>query len=193
MKPIPTAPTDNLYKFVAIIGFWMFFGLIALVGWVVYLQYEIKDNAIESRAYFRSVGALREIEARLEAIESGRIDENKLEWVPEAWDLDQEKHFLNIAEENHSQSIAENQHAADSNVGEDLRYLKHPVVIAFGLLYALTMSFCLLIGFKRWKQKIHDPELYFNKKNTELLERSIEKLDLEIYALRKELQDGPNN
>lgn len=192
MKPIPTAPTDNLYKFVAILGLWMFLGLLALLGWFVYLEYEVKDNSIASSSYFRSVQALSEIEDRMESIRTGNLEENKLDWVHKSLDLEQEKHVLEIAQENHSESVAKNQYAVDSEVGEELRYIKPPVAIVFGIFYIACMSFCFVIGFWKWKKKIQDPEIVFKKKNTELLEKSIEKLNLEIQALKGEQQNEAN-
>lgn len=189
MNPIPAAPTDNLYKFVAILGLWMFFGLLALIGWLVYLEYEFKDKSIASISYFRSVQALSDIENRLESIRTGGLEENKLDWVPKSWDLDQELHALEVARENHSESVAKNQHAIGSEAGKNLRYLKDPTVIGFGILYITLMSFCILIGFLRWKKNIQDPEIYFMKKNTELVERSIDKMDLEIRALKEKLEN----
>tara|TARA_R110001599_G_C11964860_1_gene633237 strand:+ start:148 stop:609 length:462 start_codon:yes stop_codon:yes gene_type:complete len=149
----------------------MFLGLLALLGWFVYLEYELKDNSIASSSYFRSVQALPEIEDRIESIQAGNLEENKLEWVPKSWDLEQEIHVLKMARESHSASVAQNQYAVDTNVGEELRYLKHPVAIGFGVFYIACMSLCFGIGFLRWKKKIQDPEIYFKEKNTELVEK----------------------
>jgi hypothetical protein len=162
----------------------MFLGLLALLGWFIYLEYEVKDNSIASRSYFRSVQALPKIEDRMESIRAGNLGENKLDWVPKSWDPEQEMHALEVARESHIESVARNQYAIDSEVGKELRYLEHPVVIGFGIFYIACMSLFFVIGFLRWKQKIQDPEIYFKEKNTELIEKNVEKLDLEIRALK---------
>ncbi|UTW03976.1 hypothetical protein KDX31_02815 [Amphritea atlantica] len=183
MKWMPAIPTDNLYKFCAISGMWMFFGLVVLYTWIVAITIQIEKEGSASTSYYSSLITVSDIERRLDSIEKGLEKENKLDWTSTEWDIDQEKNFLEHALKNHRKSMKLNEYAINSDTGEQLNLIKRPAVYIPGLLYLALMSFLLVIGFFRWKTKIQDIDLEIRKVELETKKRALVKLDLEIRNL----------
>lgn len=186
MRPLPAIPTDNIYKFFAILGLWMMLGVVALFGWFIYLDFQLEDQSIASRAYYSSVNSVEEIESRLNSIEQGEFDQNKLDWVPASWDIEQEKHALAVAKDNHTKSISSNKWAIETEVGKELKYLGHPVVVFSGVVYIAIAVFLFYIGFRGWKIQVHDLDVELKQANIQLAKLSNQKLDLEIRSLQRE-------
>lgn len=188
MRPLPAIPTDNIYKFFAILGLWMMLGVVALLGWLIYLDFQLEDQSIASRAYYSSLNSLEDIESRLSSIEQGEFDQNKLDWMPASWDIEQEKHALTIAQDNHTETISNNKWAIETEVGEELRYLEHPVISVAGVSYVAIAVFLFYIGFKGWKIQVHDLDVELKQANIQLARSSNQKLDMEIKSLKKGLR-----
>ncbi|GAA6134386.1 hypothetical protein NBRC116188_11750 [Oceaniserpentilla sp. 4NH20-0058] len=185
MKMLPAIPTDNYYKFLALLGSWMMFGVFLLFVWIIYLEYEIEERNIAISSYFSAEGSLRDIQNRLNSINTGEFDDNKLDWVPSNWNLDQEKRILEHAKNENSKTVLVNKWAVETSIDSKTKFLDNPKVIILGLLYLIVALVSIVLGFWRWKEDLHDLDVKLKKNNIELLNKSIEKIDYEIKILKK--------
>ncbi|GHA95968.1 hypothetical protein ACFFLG_03620 [Shewanella indica] len=183
LKGIPSTPTDNIYKFMAISGLWFIAGFIALYIWLVNTQIQIDKEALNSQAYFFSVNMERKIKNRLDSIEKGKLDENRLDWVPASYTPEQEEMFLSKALENHQETIKKNKDALNSDTGEELKLVERWDVRIAGALYILFMVGLTWFGFSRWV-KNHIIDETVKTLDREIKEKSLKKLELEIQQLK---------
>jgi hypothetical protein len=51
MKGLPNPPTDNIYKFMAISGLWLFAGFVALYIWLVSVQIQLDKDSARLQSY----------------------------------------------------------------------------------------------------------------------------------------------
>lgn len=188
MNGIPSTPTDNIYKFMAISGLWFIAGFIALYIWVVNTQVQLDKEHLRSQSYFFSVNTERQIKNRLDAIESGKPDENRIDWVPASYTLEQEKLFISEALNNHRETISRNMDVLESRTGEELRLLERPDVITAGVLYILIMVGLTWFGFSRWITKIHLADEELRNLDRDIKLKSLEKTELEIKQLKLTIQ-----
>lgn len=184
MNVIPSTPTDNIYKFMAISGLWFVVGFIALYIWLVNTQVQLDKERLKSQAYFLSVNMERGIQNRLNAILAHKPAENRLGWVPTSWTLEQEAKILSIALENHQETIRKNKDVLESRTGEGLLLLERWDVRIAGALYISLMVGLTYFGFSRWFAKTHlvDEELRNIDRDIKL--KSLEKTALEIKQLK---------
>lgn len=184
MKGIPSTPTDNIYKFMAISGLWFIAGLLALYVWLVNVQIQLDKDRERSQAYFISVNMERDIKRRLDSIEKEAFDENRLDWVPENFSVEEEKNFLTMVQKNHHETIAENKDVLDSNPGEELQLIKRwDIRLAFGVYVSLMVGLTWF-GFSRWVTKTHRVEEGLRELDFEIKEKTLEKLELEIEQIK---------
>lgn len=190
MNGIPSTPTDNIYKFMAISGLWLCAGFIALCIWIVNTQVQLDKERLKSQSYFFSVNMEREIENRLNSIGAGKPAENRLHWVPASYTLEQEKQFISEALKNHQETISKNKDVLESTTGEEFRLLERWEVKIFGLFYVFLMTGLTWFGFSRWVTKTHlvDEELRNIDKDIKL--KSLEKTELEIKQLKLTIQSA---
>ncbi|RUR43611.1 hypothetical protein [Vreelandella populi] len=184
MKGIPSTPTDNIYKFMAISGLWFVAGFIALYIWLVNTQIKLDKEALISQSYFFSVNMERNIHNRLSSIESGEADENRLDWVPSSYTLEQEKTFISKALDNHQENINKNKDVLESNTGEELKLVERWDVRIAGALYIFLMVGLTSIGFYKWITKTHSVEEDLRNLEKEIKLKTLKKLELEIDQIK---------
>lgn len=184
MTGIPSTPTDNIYKFMAISGLWFIAGFIVLYIWLANTQLQLDKESLRSQSYFFSVNMERNIKTRLASIENEKFDENRLDWVPSSYTLEQEENFLSQALKNHQDSINENKNVLDSNTGEELRLIERWDVRLAGALYIALMIGLTWFGFSRWVTKTHfvDEELRNLERDIKL--KTLNKLELETSQIK---------
>ena len=205
MKGIPSTPTDNIYKFMAISGLWFIAGFIALYIWLVNTQIQLDKEALKSQSYFFSINMERKIERRLESIKKNEFDKNRLDWVHSSYTPEQEILFISKALKNHQETIKNNSDVLDSKTGEKLKLMARWDVLIAGALYIALMVGLTWFGFSRWITKTHfiDEETRsFDRKikektleklkseeqmrvlDRDIKERTLRKLDMEIQQLK---------
>lgn len=184
MKGIPSTPTDNIYKFMAISGLWFFVGFIALYIWLVNTQIQLDKESLRSKSYFFSVNMERNINNRLSSIENKKLDENRLDWIPVSYTPEQEKKFLNKALKNHQDTIEKNKDVLDSNTGEELKLIERWDVRIAGILYIALMVCLTLFGFSRWITKTHIVDEELRNLERDIKVKTLEKLELEINQIK---------
>lgn len=184
MKGIPSTPTDNIYKFMAISGLWFIAGFIALYIWLVNAQIQLDKELLRSQSYFFSVNMERNIKTRLSSIENEKFEENRLDWVPVTYTPEQEKKFLTKAIKNHQDSINKNKDVLDSNIGEELKLFKRWDVRGGVALYIALMLGLTGFGFSRWVTKIHTVDEGLRNLERNIKQKTLQKLELEINQIK---------
>lgn len=183
MNWLPSPPTDNLYKFIAIFGLYLLLGLLAFFSWLGYLQFHSEREMKRSQAYFFSVQMESQISARLSSIKAKRLSENKLEWTPPGATSDQEQKFLQMALENHRQTIQKNKDVLNTRPGEELEVMKAMGYFWLMPIYVLFAVGCPFFGFLGWYRKIQRPSEEAHVLDCKLKEATIRKTDAEIRGL----------
>ncbi len=174
MKGIPSTPTDNIYKFMAI----------ALYIWMVNTQIQLYKESLKTQSYFFSVNMERKIENRLDSIKNKNFDENILDWVHRSYTPEQEKNFITKALDNHKETIKNNKGVLDSNIGEGLKLLERWDIRIAGGLYVFLMVGLTWFGFSRWVTKTHLVDEKLRVLDLEIKEKTLKKLELEIKQLK---------
>lgn len=184
MNGIPIAPTDNMYKFMAISGLWFFAGFIAFYIWLVNVDIQLEKEKLRTQAYFVSVNMEREIENRLKSIKDGKVSENRLDWVPASFTSEQETLFIRQALTNHRLTISKNKDIIDNRIGEELSLFDRWDVMIAGIVYVTLMVGLIWFGFSRWITKTHflDEKLKYLERDIKI--KSMEKMELEIKQLK---------
>ncbi len=168
----------------AISGLWFIAGFLALYVWLVSVQVQLDKDRIRSQAYFFSVNMELNIKRRLDSIEEGKDDENRLDWVPKNFSVEEEKYFLTKAHQNHQETIAKNKDVLDSNPGEELQLIKRWDVRGAFFVYVLLMIGLTWFGFSRWITKTHRLEEGLRDLDKDIKEKTLEKLELEIQQIK---------
>lgn len=184
MNGIPTAPTDSIYKFMAISGLWFIAGFIVIYIWLINVQIQLDKDIRKSQLYFFSVGAKREIENRLNSIASGKINESRLSWVPSTYTLEQEKSFIYEALKSNQDSIDQNKAAIENKNSNELNLVERWDVRIAASFYIALMIGLTWFGFSRWVTKIHEPDEAFKKLDKEIKENMLEKIKSEIKQIK---------
>jgi hypothetical protein len=191
MKGIPSTPTDNIYKFMAISGLWFIAGFIALYIWSVNIQIQLDKEALKSQSYFFSVNMERKINRRLKSIEKGEYELNRLDWVHSSYTPKQEKFFISKALENHQETIKNNNDVLDSKTGEELKLIERWDVLIAGALYIALMVGLTWFGFSRWITRTHFVDEETKSFDRKIKEKTLEKLNAEekMRGLERDIKE----
>ncbi|WP_218396777.1 hypothetical protein [Alteromonas lipotrueae] len=191
MKGIPSTPTDNIYKFMAISGLWFIAGFIALCIWLINTQIQLDKEGLKSQSYFFSVNMERKIKRRLESIENNEFDKNRLDWVNSSFTPEREKLFITKALESHQEAIEKNRDILNSKTGEELKLLERWDVRIAGLLYIALMAGLTGIGFYRWITKTHLVDEETRSFDRDIKEKTLKKLKSEeqVRALDRDIKE----
>lgn len=168
----------------AISGLWFIAGFIVLYIWLANTQLQLDKESLRSQSYFFSVNMERNIKTRLASIENEKFDENRLDWVPSSYTLEQEENFLSQALKNHQDSINENKNVLDSNTGEELRLIERWDVRLAGALYIALMIGLTWFGFSRWVTKTHFVDEKLRNLERDIKLKTLNKLELEISQIK---------
>lgn len=185
MRWIPSVPTDNLYKFMAVSGMWMAFGLIVFFGWLVSIDIQMAKESKEAQAYFFSANMISQIDRRIASLDAGKIDENGIPGISTSLDPDQERRFLQEAAKNHRRTMDEYAGSINKNSGEKLDVLKRTDVQIAGVVYILFAAVFLGVGFTRWVVRVHDVDMQMRDLDLQAKHLAVVKLNLEICGLQR--------
>lgn len=178
---LPSPPTDNLYKFMAIFGAWALLILSVFLMGTDYLAFKSKVEAQQTIAYYRATHNVKLIQDRLAAIQAGRLNDAIVPWAPHHDGSDSEKVFLQNGLQNNQAYVTHHQDDADrDDVQTDWQILS----AIHGLFYILVFGgvgiFCLISGFYRWwriqriSDALQDNELAFQKMTNQKLQRKLD-------------------
>ena len=184
MNPLPSPPTDNLYKFMALSGVWLMVFLLAFYAWLMNADYEIRAEAKELKAFITAQSSLRNIQARLASVRAGHLGENRLVWIPKEWPIEQEVHVLSEVASSHQQTVETYQKSNHNKYEESLDrlssmgstwFLVSYVAAAFGLTYT---------GFALWYRRVQKPNEVAARIELDIKNTSLRKVEPE----RKQIQ-----
>ncbi|WP_412498459.1 hypothetical protein [Vibrio furnissii] len=185
VKFFPTPPTDNLYKFCAILGAWLVAGVIALFILLGYVTYDLEKQSVAQTHHFRTMSNYEKVIDRLSSIEQGKLDENIIEWLPSSDGSENEVDRLLEIKANQEKAITEYENEIRTDYGEIFE-----VVEATGIWWVIYVLIslsvlCFYFGFKLWYikvQKISDELLVLDVEIKRLTLRQLEK---EVSKSRK--------
>ncbi len=178
---LPSPPTDNLYKFMAIFGAWALLILAVFLMGVDFLAFKSKVEAQQTIAYYRATHNVQLIQDRLAAIQAGRLNDAIVPWAPLHDGSDSEKAFLQNGLQNNQAYVTRHKDDADrDDVQTDWQILS----AVHGLFYILVFTgigiLCLIPGFYRWwtiqrvSDALLDSELDFQKMTNQKLRRELD-------------------
>lgn len=178
MYGLPTTPTDNIYKFMAISGLWLMFGFIALYVWIEYSIIQLEKEGDNTSTYLTSKYKVDEIERRVNAIENGNLEDFKLSWLRETKSPEDELNALEpLLEFHRARAEAYKSMIPLSAIyGESDAYERFKIIkrtdFKMVLLVLIVLMVCLtLYGFTRWAQK------------TQATDEKLKKLDIRLKLL----------
>jgi len=152
---LPSPPTDNLYKFMAIFGAWVLLILALFVMGIGYLSFKSREESQQAIAYTRSVGTVLHIQDRLDAIQAGRLNDAIVTWFFFNDTAATEKAFLRKALQNNKEYLAHHQGDAERHEAWTFwQILEATHSIVFILALGGVGIFCFMYGFRRWYKRV---------------------------------------
>jgi len=184
MNFLPKPPTDNLYKFVAILGLWMLVFTVAIGFFINFMIYQIEQ---ETETVARLMGydsKLSRIERRLQSIEDGELDQNIVDTSPVNDGSQEELNYLIDLKGRIKETVDELE-----SRGTDYA---QAVKVAWGIklhwfLYIFPSLSCLFFwfGFRQWYFKIQKPSEDALAQQRRINELTIQRLEQEIALTKK--------
>jgi hypothetical protein len=150
MNWFPTPPTDNLYKFLAVLGAW---GLLFVFGSFLILSYQNYEHE-EFNKQLVSLSSeeswLRKAEMRLKSLEGNRVQDNAIPEISNHFSPKEELVFLSNAialSKEHLSLLKERTKEAPKNVVPFLASVRFDLWLP-GV--AFVTFICFYIGFRQW-------------------------------------------
>lgn len=81
MPIIPTPPTDNLYKFIAIFGMWAFGFAVLFFSTLIFASYKYEVLLGQQTEVMRVQGLIDTANRRIAALDAGQFDKYKITWL----------------------------------------------------------------------------------------------------------------
>lgn len=175
MNWFPTPPTDNLYKFLAIVGAW---GVIFVLAVLVLLSYQNHEHAEYNKKLsflYSEQSWLQKAELRLKSLKENRLGENSIPSISSSFSPKDEALFLANATTISRERLAELKDLA-----------RHPPENIFPFLVSIHFD-QLLLG----TLPLVFGSLYFGFRQWLALQRiSDEMLRLDLRLKRKQVQEA---
>lgn len=185
MNPFPTIPTDNLYKFMALSGLWILFGILALMILLIYQIHENEKFTKKQSTIYTDQSSIREYTRRINSISAGKTSENLIPYISDHFkkikdELSYEKDVVKSNQDEIKRFSTEikNRPASIFRSFESLSSVNETyTLITFVTLY---LSGCILaiIGFRNWRK-------------IQLVANEIQKCDLELKRLQLAYEKRP--
>ncbi|KIF61087.1 MULTISPECIES: hypothetical protein [Pseudomonas] len=183
MQWLPSFPTDNLYKLIAIFGLWLTAGLLAGMFYLSYLTYALEEETKQNIHYMNTEARISEIKKRLTSLKNNAPEENKLEWSAVFTDeMTALQKTLEISEKN-----LEKPKKPDNPINESMMgflFSGDYWIYIFIAAYSLLTVTCTYFGFKLWYKKIHLPAEEQHYLDMRIKEATLLKLQVEINQIQ---------
>jgi len=85
MQWLPSPPTDNIYKLLAVFGLWLIAGALTLVSIFTYLDYRFQKETREESHHSQTEQMVNDFTKRIEALEKGTPELHKIADLPETF------------------------------------------------------------------------------------------------------------
>ncbi len=186
MTFLPKPPTDNIYKFAALSGTWILALIIGYYLFLGYLNLNLKKESVQQNTLFTSQSMIKKIDKRLLAIYEKRLEDDKLNWVPNSDGSVQEESFLKKQKEIHNKKVSKYQPLVQKAEFKNLASLlfKTGAHLVF-LIFIPIGVFLVWQGYKQWYVRIQKPIDNQYKYDLEIKKLTIEKLNREIKKLKR--------
>lgn len=178
---LPSPPTDNLYKFMAILGAWTLLILAVFLMGVDYLAFKSKEEAQQTIAYYRAAHNVQLIQDRLAAIQAGRLNDAIVPGSSPHDGSNSERTRLQNGLQNNQDYVTRHQ---DDAYRDDAQTDWQILSAIHGLYYILVLGgvgiFCLIPGFYRWwriqrvSDDLLDSQLKFQKMTNQKLQLKLD-------------------
>lgn len=194
MKIIPSPPTDNLYKFVAIFGLWLCTVLVVFLGFTNYLVYESAQEARLTGYYVFAEGRINEVSRRIKAIDEGRKLDDLVADIPRMPSLAQEREFLENIRTRFQKNLAERKPVPQwrSQFFEQLDAMGGEYTVA---AFSLVAVGCFYFGFRGWYRNVQGPseqaahiDLQLKRKELDLKHIELRQKEVELRLKECELR-----
>jgi hypothetical protein len=178
MNWLPTPPTDNLYKFLAIFGTW---GLLFVFGSLLVLSYQNHEHdefSKKLKAVYSEESWIRKAEARVKSLKENRLAESSIPEISNRFSPKEELLFLSNAIALSKERLAQLKEFTKQPPENIFPFLAS-IRFDWWLLGILNGTFvCFYFGFRQW--------LVLQRASDELLQ-----LDLTLKKAQvKELNRG---
>lgn len=168
----------------AIFGLWLLLGLLLLFAWFGYINFKLDEESRDNQHYYFSKNIELDITRRLASLDTKDTGENKLEWVPENFNPDQERKFLEQALKNHEETMKRTEYTLKSQTSRDIKIFEASGALWILWVYVVFAIGCPYFGFKWWYKKIQLPNEAANDIELKIKEASLLKLQIEISQLQ---------
>lgn len=204
MNIIPAAPTENLYKFFAIFGLWLFVILGGVLIGLQYLSYLGDEELKATQSFYSSKDTDRKVMARIKAIQEGRLNDDRIELSADFKVPSEELRFLQIVHENHQKAMATAEPAMNQHIGAKFHMLERLGIKWLLPTYSAICFLFVIYGFSAWHKHIQRPadrlipiefkikEVDLQLKEMELAQRTVELQlkNLELRRMTREEEDS---
>lgn len=185
MQVFPSPPTDNLYKFMAIIGSWLMTLVMASFMFMEYINYDIKRQSTDQDNYRDSLKTIRNIEKREKSITNGNLEENILSWTFASDGSERETEFLSEVKTRNQDQVSKFEKDKKTDYNQWFNIIDETDAKLLIFLVTAIGSLCLYFGFLQWYKKVQkydDKSLLLEVKIKEL---TIKKLEHELALTKK--------
>lgn len=179
MEILPSPPTDNIYKFAAILGLWFATLLLGIFIVFAYVTYKSSEGMKRAAVYGQNLNSEFQVSQRLEAIESGRLSEARLTWMLPNTPIDQERKMLADLRTRLSTSIAEFEALPEDPVVKRFKEFSGARLEWTLVVVVLLAVIPTLWGFFRWYKRVQLP-------SEKMLAIELQIKELELARLERE-------
>lgn len=157
MEILPSPPTDNIYKFAAILGAWFAAVLLGIFVVFSYVTYQSSEGMQRTVVRGQDMNSEFQVSQRLEAIDSGRFSDARLTWMSPNISIDQERKMLSDLQTRLRTSIDQFEERPEDPV---VKHFKEFTASRLEWTLFIVVFFAViptLWGFLRWYQRIQLP------------------------------------
>jgi hypothetical protein len=180
---LPSLPTDNIYKLIAIFGLWLLAGLLAGLLYLSYLKFTIDRDTDTSLYISRMENDLNQITRRINSLNADKPQENKISWSAGFKD---ELAMLEKLQKHHQATIDEEKKSKAKPQDPIIDFIfSNDSLAKFVIVGYVTLTVvCNLFGFSLWYNKIQKPSEDQSVLDARIKEATLLKLQIEISQLQ---------
>lgn len=171
MNWLPNIPTDSLHKYLALNGLWFVFGILALLAFLHYQNYEYQEFNKKQSWLISKQDAVKRFKTRIDSINKRHFDENVIPEISHQFKPKEEIIFLKNAISLNEEDITKLSKQIDEppkSLLPLLEYFYVEKILIVSLIFGLILA---CSGFKSWIK-------------TQRLSDEIQRHDLELKRLQ---------
>ena len=150
MNWFPNIPTDSLHKYLALNGLWFLFGIISLLTFLSYHNFE-HEEFNKKRSWLASKqDAVHKFKTRIDSINKGKFSENMIPGISRQSNPKEELNLLKngiTLNENDIKNLSSEAKEQPKSLFPFLIYIHIEVLLIVFLFFSSILAF---LGFKNW-------------------------------------------